>query len=239
MSFVSKAKHFVDRLKGFNYDDPRYNGEYNFIRNNIKQWKVVFDVGGHIGNYSNYVLTAKPTIQLHTFEPWRGNFQIIKERLSNLHLNNAGLSDQPGELEMNIYWDDGGVNSFYLDEHYKEMSEARGQFRIEKVQLTTIDEYVKANNISQIDMLKIDVEGHETKVLNGAANFIHAGKIRNIQFEYGNFWKLSNSTLKYVFDMLIANHFTIYRLSPFGKIPVHYKPELENYKQCNYLAVLS
>ena len=46
------------------------------------------------------------------------------------------------------------------------------------------DDYVQANNIAVIDMLKIDVEGMEESVLRGFSNTLSERRIRVIQFEY-------------------------------------------------------
>ena len=44
--------------------------------------------------------------------------------------------------------------------------------KIEKVNVTTLDQYVKLQNIEYIDLLKIDTECHEDKVLIGAKNLL-------------------------------------------------------------------
>ena len=53
------------------------------------------------------------------------------------------------------------------------------------ITLTTIDTFCQENNIEHIDFLKIDVEGNELKVLQGAKTMINNGNIDYIQFEFG------------------------------------------------------
>ncbi len=48
-----------------------------------------------------------------------------------------------------------------------------------------MDDYCKINKIEHIHLVKIDVEGHEIKVLNGGINMIRNKQIDFIQFEFG------------------------------------------------------
>jgi len=57
--------------------------------------------------------------------------------------------------------------------------------RTEKVVMTTIDRYCEKNDISQIDLLKIDVEGAEYQVLLGARSMLQHKRIRCCVFEFG------------------------------------------------------
>ena len=44
------------------------------------------------------------------------------------------------------------------------------------VKVTTIDNFVEANKLPRVDFIKMDVEGHELKVLEGAHETIQAFK---------------------------------------------------------------
>ena len=64
-----------------------------------------------------------------------------------------------------------------------------------RIQLDTLDSYVHNTKINSIDLLKIDVEGHELKVLEGAKNSLSKNIIKCIQFEYGGSFLNSNTKL--------------------------------------------
>ena len=59
---------------------------------------------------------------------------------------------------------------------------------IEVVPILTVDQLVKRDNIKHIDILKIDTEGYDTFVLDGASNSLSKGLIDFIIFEYNTFW---------------------------------------------------
>ena len=55
----------------------------------------------------------------------------------------------------------------------------------ETVRLDTVDNYCRENKIDKIDLLKLDVEGHELKILQGASEMLAADRISNLQIEFG------------------------------------------------------
>src|SRR6185503_14354274 len=55
----------------------------------------------------------------------------------------------------------------------------------ESIQVLTIDAFCDREEIYHIHFLKLDVEGHELSVLNGAKRMLDSGKISIIQFEFG------------------------------------------------------
>ena len=64
---------------------------------------VLFDVGGHIGNYTKAFLMAHPAGHSYVFEPSKSHFRILAERLghcNNATLLNFGLGDKEGEVPL-------------------------------------------------------------------------------------------------------------------------------------------
>ncbi len=55
--------------------------------------------------------------------------------------------------------------------------------KVEKVNIGTIDDYVAKNKIEKIDILKMDTEGYEDKVLSGAINTLRENKIKIVLTE--------------------------------------------------------
>jgi len=150
--------------------------------------------------------------------------------------NNFGLSNEEKEAQMYIYDYLDERNSLHFNKEHKFNCDVLHK---ENVNLTTLDNYVSGNNIPKIELLKIDVEGHETNVIDGATNLIKAGRINCIHFEYNNNWAAAGFKLEDIFDKLSNYGYKFYRLAIWGKIPVkHYNKKLENYKHANYVAIL-
>jgi hypothetical protein len=102
--------------------------------------------------------------------------------------------------------------------------------------LTTIDNYCLNNDIEKIYFLKLDVEGHELKVLQGASKMIFDKKIDFIQFEFGG-CNIDSKTYFRDFYYLLKDDFNIYRIVENGLFAIKaYKEEYEIFRTINYLA---
>jgi FkbM family methyltransferase len=135
---------------------------------------VFFDVGAHVGLISFGVGAPRPDITVHAFEPnpinarlWRRN-----QRLNpgvEADLTEAGVSDHDGEASFGVHSDSGSGMIGYSDEY--------------QVKLVRLDAYCDRHGIDHIDVMKIDVQGHEVQVLDGAAGLLRRRAIDQILVE--------------------------------------------------------
>lgn len=147
------------------------------------------DVGANIG-YTTYWLSqwVGATGQVHSFEPvsetfcWLAN-NIRKLRCDNVRLYRAAVSDHEGMGEIEIpHWSDGRGENLYearivCDDNAtrEQVAESyRGGLR-ESVSLVTLDGVFRYMN-RPIVLMKVDVEGHEEKVLRGASEILRRWK---------------------------------------------------------------
>jgi hypothetical protein len=77
---------------------------------------------------------------------------------------------------------------------------ATGEAR--EVRVTTIDLEVERRGWPSVDFLKIDAEGYDFHVLEGARRLLENGKVSYGQFEYNAPWRLCGSTLTYAIRWL-------------------------------------
>ena len=243
MRIINKIKLLPNAIRGFERSDPYRNGEYKFIRSFIRNKMMVFDVGANKGDYAAYIFGRNRSVTIHCFEPSAKTFSELLNNLKyeitreSVYCNNFGLSNKNEEAEMYIYNELDGRNSLHLN---KSHNYDQDLLHKEKVFLSTLDKYVDENNILSVDFLKIDVEGHETKVIEGAYDSLKQKKIKCIQFEYNNNWLAAGFTLEKVFNELAALNFKFFRLAIWGKIPIsRFSSKLENYKHANYIALLN
>ena len=107
----------------------------------------------------------------------------------------------------------------------------------ENIELIRFDEY-SVNNIidKDIDLLKIDVEGHELKVLEGVGEKIKNIKI--IQFEFGGCNIDTKTYFQDYWYFFLKNNLQIFRITPFGNYEIkNYKEEYERFQTTNYFCV--
>lgn len=104
------------------------------------------------------------------------------------------------------------------------------------VQLTTIDAFCIQENISSIDFLKIDTEGHELSVLDGAKEMIGNGAVTVVQFKFNEMNIVSRVFLKDFFELL--DDYNIYRIDKKGLLPLFpYSSNNEIFKFQNIVAI--
>ena len=151
------AKYWYGRLSGGLED------EMKFLQYLIKPQDRVVDVGGNRGVYA-YRLWHLGA-QVEVFEPNPVCFNVLcawangKQRV---RLHRVALSNQSGSANLHIPVDGAGL------EHDASASIERagfGQSRDEPVALQTLDSF----NLDRVSLIKIDVEGHEYSVVEGAA----------------------------------------------------------------------
>ena len=119
------------------------------------------------------------------------------------------------ELQLYDYYEKDGSSHASL---YREViEEIRHQRSIKyDVKVKTLDDFCHEKKIQKIDLLKIDVEGHELQCLLGALDLLKQDKIKAIQFEFNEMNIISHSTFKDFWDLLRG--FKFYRLLPNGHL---------------------
>lgn len=160
----------------------------DWIDKNLKESDVFFDVGANIGLYSLYAAKRNPTCKVYSFEPESHNYaslckNIALNSVTNVIPCNFPLSDceafdffyvrelQPGSA----------LHSFGRLSDFRESSDTtplkQGALS------TTLDALVGKYGVPQPTLLKIDVDGIEEKILDGAETVLKSKNLRTILVE--------------------------------------------------------
>ncbi len=153
------------------------------ISKHIKSGDVCFDVGANIGWYSTlFQKLCGADGEVHAFEPVPRIFAELQNNFklngspSNLYLNNFGLGDEEKELEI-YFFPELPTGHSSLAPKEDQISEAF------PVMIKTLDDYLTNNKISQVDFLKVDIEGAELMFLKGAEKLFKQTKLPIIFME--------------------------------------------------------
>jgi FkbM family methyltransferase len=241
-------RRYLEVNAGEGVGDMAVNGEQRFVRTYAGRCNVVFDVGACHGEWTRYVLQANPAAQVHCFEPVAATFDALVASgfPPQVVCNRFGLSDEAGERVV-----DAASSSLHrvaaeratpsahptLPGAATGGAEPGADGATESVQLQTLDAYCAASGVERIDMLKIDVEGHELAVLRGAREMIAAARVPCIQFEYGPFNIDSRVLLCDLFEFLSAYDYDLFLVTPHRLVAVDYRRELENFRYKNFVAL--
>ncbi len=157
------------------YDHANFTAATHFVR----PGHVCFDIGANIGVYSVVMASLSGSAaNVHAFEP----VAHIRDRLmrnirlngyTDLHVNAFALGAEAGSLEMFQIKRGrfrGGTSTFVRNENIANLGE--GEFERRPVEIRTVDHYVAEAGLPRVDFVKIDVEGFELPVLQGAARTV-------------------------------------------------------------------
>lgn len=199
---------------------------------------VLMDGGANVGQYASHALAViGQRLRIHCFEPSPRTFQGLSKNLGDcpgVKLMPFGLSDAEAECE--LYSHEGGDTEASLAK--RDLSHwSIVQDRVEVVRLRRLDDVCREEKIPRIDLLKLDVEGHELAALRGAAQLLEQRRINSIQFEFGSPDIESRTYFKDLYKLLNPNY-SIFRIVHNGLVPIHAYSEFhENFATTNFLAV--
>lgn len=158
---------------------------------------IIFDVGANIGQsierFSS--LFKSEEFKIYSFEPIPKLFQILKNKYDlkkNIKLFQLALDDKIIKSKFFSYEYDKISSLIQADENSKFYKSRKiavknsnySNFTNEiEVQTTKIDNIADEQNIDKIDVLKIDTQGNEDRILEGSKKLLNSNKINLIELE--------------------------------------------------------
>jgi FkbM family methyltransferase len=149
---------------------------------------VIFDVGAHHGQTARAFAKSFPTAALYCFEPFPESFAHLVNNSAHYPaatLEPIGFAEVGGQHEFHINESaptnsllelQSGAASTWVNSALSPVTEVVCNFQ-------TLDDYVEEKAIQRIDLLKLDVQGAEHKVLKGAEIALRAKRISHIYME--------------------------------------------------------
>jgi len=261
-----RKKRATKSNNDYNYDirfDPEYRRIYAYhipkltvceiapLNDLFRGGKLqVFDIGANQGLWSKCFLDcyADRTNKIHLFEPLSGNLKIIQDRIDigffnpfreKVVVNPVALSDQKGETEIFFDKKDSTLASLSLPE--SRFGETIIELnKSEKIKMITVTDYCKANKISEIDIVKIDTEGHEFTVLKGMEDMMANKSIKTVVFEFGIHQARMRQNFQDFWDLFTGHGYKMYYFrggkTGFGKIEIEkYSTRFEDFTRNSFL----
>lgn len=204
---------------------------------------TVFDVGANVGGWTIALLMhSRPWIgEVHMFEPLPGNRARFEEGRRDglfpgdaaLVLNSCALSHVDGEATIHFEAEESRLASI---DNAAAMMPMRDIPLGRSLEIVTrrLDSYCSEAGIDRIDILKIDVEGHELSVLRGAARMFAERRIGVVAFEIGPHQIERREFYRDFFDFFAAHGYQNHRFRENGwpTMPIKaYRPSFEKFDQ--------
>jgi FkbM family methyltransferase len=195
---------------------------------------VVLDVGANIGAWTREALKALPAATVHAFEPSSTAFARLAEAFSSeprVSVHQLALSAADGDAV--LYANEPGSGAASLTR--RRLDHIGLDFSHEETVATrTLESWAGEAGLDAIDVLKMDVEGHELDVLRGAGGLL--ADTRVVQFEFGGSNVDTRTYFQDFWYFLTEAGFRIHRLGPDGLSPIdRYSEHDEVFVTTNYL----
>lgn len=175
-----KTKFKLDAFihKGYWYHGKnREKVQMDNFRKIINESNTVFELGAHIGYISVYFSKlVGPKGKVYVFEPGVNNLSYVRYNIEhapykNIHLIEKAVSDENGTATFYLENLTGQSNSLVKDYRVSKKIQSKAFVDLNKkeVQVETIriDDFIRQNNIQQVDFIKIDIEGAEYLAIKG------------------------------------------------------------------------
>lgn len=119
---------------------------------------VVYDVGANIGLFSRWILHHNPGRVVHAFEPLPGNVAMARRNNPGAIVNQVGLGREPATVSLGV--DQHGIMATAIPQRWDTPA---SEFRVIR-----LDDYTAEHRVERVVFMKIDTEGMELDVLDGA-----------------------------------------------------------------------
>jgi FkbM family methyltransferase len=133
--------------------------------------RTVMDVGAHVGLYTVLAAITNPNASVYAFEPHPSvRARLLKNvrlnSLSNVRCLDLALDHEAGQADFFVADAVSVPSSSGFAQGF--LSGLGSPFKAIRVQRTTLDQFVAENGIKDIDLIKVDTETTEPRVLRGA-----------------------------------------------------------------------
>ena len=162
-------------------------GTIRWLHDTIRPNDVIYDIGANIGIYTVFAAARATAGRVHAFEPHAGNFALL---LQTILLNDLGARVTPLSIALDA---ESGCSDF----HYRELLPGSTGSQVAASPLARklshvvtelkatlcIDDMIRDAVLAPADVIKIDVDGNELRILRGMSELLRETPPRSIQVE--------------------------------------------------------
>jgi len=167
----TSAKFKMKNSKMKELNEWRYESEYEVLDdflNEVQDQDVIFDVGANTGLYTCFAAVKNQSVNVVAFEPYQPNVEVLKKNIKlnsveNVRIIDTALSNTNGTAKFEVPgYDMPGYGTGSISDNIEDTKTVN-------IQTSTGDDLIE-EGLQQPNVLKIDVEGAEERVLEGLLN---------------------------------------------------------------------
>lgn len=134
--------------------------------------KTVLDVGANVGQFAVACAKIFPGVAIHSFEPLPHCLEQLHRnvaRLDRVHVYPVALGAGDGEVIMHVNSHSHSSSVLALGERHRRAFPEAKEIQTIRVPMSTLDRELRSVSLESPVLLKLDVQGYEPQVLNGAS----------------------------------------------------------------------
>ncbi len=207
--------------------------------------KVIFDVGANVGQTVDFYQNLFPSAHIYSFEPIPKTFGHLQKhcaKMPNVSCFNIAFGEKNEQQTIQVLADANSVLNSLNSEVQADLRSSDQSYESAKITVERLDDFVKKERVSHIDLLKIDTEGFELPVLRGAEELLEKQAVSTIICEAG--FMRTNTRNTYfgdINDFLESKGYALFEICEMGhmgfKVGRHYGNLLyvsKNYRETQY-----
>lgn len=181
---------------------------------------TIFDVGANRGQSINCYREKFPNCSITSFEPNPATFSLLEKTWGDVHgvtLNPVALTSYTGNASFYATRVSEASSLLPPTEQIIELSsEHKYDHETINVPTMTLDHYCQSNNTPHIDILKLDTQGAELSIMEGAVKLLQEGNISVIYSEviFAETYK-GQTSLTDLMSYLEKYNYKVWDISPF------------------------
>ena len=159
--FIADISDYVGHYIYFGFRDKSLDKLFSLCA----KGNTIIDIGANIGyTILNFAKLVGHEGAIFGFEPDPINFErcnhnIVQNNFTNIHLSKCGLGESMGKFLLHVPSPQNRGGNRIINE------KTEGETNV--IEVITLDDFVRQKQINKIDLIKIDVEGYELKILKG------------------------------------------------------------------------
>jgi len=207
LSFTLSCTNWITHFRWYLFKTKEPETIY-FFDNYLNEGDIYFDIGANVGVFSIYPAKRYNDIQIYSFEPEVSNLAYLKENIiengitEKVAIYGLGISDSVGLSKLHLQ-DLTTGSALHTEDKKNIKSSPTGNNPIiwtEGIYTVSLDYFCEELNIVP-NVIKIDTDGNESKILMGATNVLKNPLLRAIIIE------MPEDQIEYCYSILLESGF--------------------------------
>jgi FkbM family methyltransferase len=197
---------------------------YKIKRQGIEP-KTIIDVGASIGIFTKAANYLYPEAKIYSFEPLDSSFFKMKSLIGNnknIKMYNFALGEKNGHILINKNKYEYSSSIFDMSDIHKNAFPYTAESAKQEIDVKILDEVFYNESLERPILIKLDVQGYELNVLEGATNFLKKCDYIIIELSFKELY-IGQPLFNDIYSFLINNNFILIDFIDYLRNPVSFE----------------